>query len=43
MTKETERKLWQKTPKQLDDGISKPKKKKLCCKNNKSMRERNSS
>jgi len=26
MTKETERKLWQKTPKQLDEGISKQKK-----------------
>jgi hypothetical protein len=29
MRKETERNLWQKTPKQLDDGISKPKKKVL--------------
>jgi len=40
MSKETERNLRQKTPKELDDGISKIEKK-LCCKNNKSMRERN--
>jgi len=40
MRKGTERNLWRKTPKELDDGISKLEKK-LCCKNNKSMRERN--
>jgi hypothetical protein len=32
MRKETERNLWQKTPKQLDDGISKPKKKSFAAK-----------
>jgi hypothetical protein len=32
MRKETERNLWQKTPKELDDGISKLQKKSIAAK-----------